>query len=113
LLIQTGLSSVSPVERHVDALEVPVALSGPAHHVKAEQLLAEIGANPACSSETEIALAARAIAHAVLAAAAAFALGSGGLDSRMWQKTAGVKLADKGGAGIPAVCGDTCPDSPR
>jgi hypothetical protein len=47
--------------------------------------LAEIEANPARSSETETALAARAIAHAILAAAAATALGSTGFDNRVWQ----------------------------
>jgi hypothetical protein len=71
-----------------------VVLSGPAHYIKAEQLLNEIEVNPALSSQAGTALATRAVAHAVLAAAAAFAVGSGGFDGRMWQKTVGVKLAD-------------------
>ena len=45
-----------------------MALSGPAHYVKAGQLLAGIEANPALSSETGTSLATRAIAHAALAA---------------------------------------------
>ena len=53
-----------------------MALSGPAHYAKADELLAEIEATPALSSETETSLATRAVAHAVLAAAAAIALSS-------------------------------------
>ena len=45
-----------------------MALSGPAHYVKADELLAEIEATPAISNETETSLATRAVAHAVLAA---------------------------------------------
>lgn len=60
-----------------------MALAGPAHYIKAEQLLGEIEMNPALSSEAGTVLATQAVAHAVLAAAAAFALGSGGLDYRM------------------------------
>jgi len=37
-----GLCSVSPSERHADALKVPVVLSEPAHYIKAEHLFAEI-----------------------------------------------------------------------
>lgn len=37
-----GLCSVSPSERHADALKVPVALSEPAHYIKSEHLFAEI-----------------------------------------------------------------------
>jgi hypothetical protein len=42
-----------------------MALSGPAHDVKADELLAEIEANPAITNETETSLATRAVAHAV------------------------------------------------
>jgi hypothetical protein len=69
-------------------LEIPMALSGPAHYAKADELLAEIEATPALSNETETSLATRAVAHAVLAAAAAIALNSSGPDSRAWQETA-------------------------
>ena len=51
-----------------------MAGSGLAHYVKADELLAEIEASPAISNETETSLATRAVAHAVLAAAAAIAL---------------------------------------
>ncbi len=78
-----GLCSVSPSE-----LKVPAALSEPAHYIKAEHLLAEIGSNPALSNETETSPVTRAVAHAVLAAAAAIVLGSAGFDSRVWQKAA-------------------------
>jgi hypothetical protein len=71
-----------------------MALSGPAHYLKAGQLLAGIEANPALSNETETSLATRAIAHAVLAAAAALALGPAGSGSRVWQKTAGTRFDD-------------------
>jgi hypothetical protein len=66
-----------------------MALSGPAHYVKADELFAEIGANPAITNETETSLATRAVAHAVLAAAAAIALSSSGPDSRARHETAG------------------------
>lgn len=55
-MIPIGLCSVSISERHADALKVPVALSEPAHYIKAEHLLAQIEANPALSNETEISL---------------------------------------------------------
>jgi hypothetical protein len=42
-------------------LEIPMALSGPAHYVKADELLTEIEATPALSSETETSLATRAV----------------------------------------------------
>jgi hypothetical protein len=58
-----------------------MAGSGLAHYVKADELLAEIEASPAISNETETSLATRAVAHAVLAAAAAIALSSSGADS--------------------------------
>jgi hypothetical protein len=67
-----------------------MAGSGLAHYVKADELLAEIEASPAISNETETSsLATRAVAHAVLAAAAAIALSSSGADSRAWRETAG------------------------
>ena len=66
-----------------------MALSGPAHYVKADELLAEIEANPAITNETETSLATRAVAHAVLAAAAAIALSSSGPDSQAWHDTVG------------------------
>ena len=47
-----------------------MAASGLKHYVKADELLAEIEASPAISNETETALATRAVAHEVLAAAA-------------------------------------------
>jgi hypothetical protein len=59
------------------------------HYVKADELLAEIEASPAISSEAETSLATRAVAHAVLAAAAAIALSSSGADDRAWRETAG------------------------
>jgi hypothetical protein len=65
-----------------------MALSGPAHYVKADELLAEIKATLAISNETETSLATLAVAHAVLAAAAAIALSSSGPDSRVWQEKA-------------------------
>jgi hypothetical protein len=65
-----------------------MALSGPAHYARADELLAEIEAIPALSSETETSLATQAVAHAVLAGAAAIALSSSGPDSRAWQETA-------------------------
>ena len=71
-----------------------MALSGPAHYAKADELLAEIEATPALSSETETSLATRAVAHAVLAAAAAIALSSSGPDSRAWQETARTTYQD-------------------
>lgn len=71
-----------------------MALPGPMHYIKAEQLLTEIETSPALSHEAETLLATRAVAHAVLAAAAATALGSASFDSRIWQETAGVKLSD-------------------
>ena len=40
-----------------------MALSGPAHYAKADELLAEIEATPALSSETETSLANRAVAR--------------------------------------------------
>lgn len=51
-------------------------------------------ASPAIFNETETSLAIRAVAHAVLAAAAATALGSTGFGSRVWQKTAGTRFND-------------------
>jgi hypothetical protein len=71
-----------------------MALSGPAHYAKADELLAEIEATPALSNETETSLATRAVAHAVLAAAAAIALSSFGADSRAWQETARTTYTD-------------------
>ena len=71
-----------------------MALSGPAHYAKADELLAEIEATPALSNETETSLATRAVAHAVLAAAAAIALSSFGADSRAWRETAGTTYMD-------------------
>ena len=41
------------------------------HYAKADELLAEIEANPGLSNPTETSLAIRAVAHAVLTAAAA------------------------------------------
>jgi hypothetical protein len=38
-----------------------MALSGPAHYAKADELLAEIKATPALSNETETSLATRAV----------------------------------------------------
>ena len=64
------------------------------HYVKADELLAEIEANPAISNQTETSLATRAVAHAVLAAAAAIALSSSGADSRAWRETAGTTYTD-------------------
>jgi hypothetical protein len=72
----------------------PMALSGPAHYAKADELLAEIEATPALSSETETSLATRAVAHAVLVAAAAIALSSSGPDNRAWQETARTTYQD-------------------
>ena len=69
-----------------------MAGSGLAHYVKADELLAEIEASPAISNETS--LATRAVAHAVLAAAAAIALSSSGADSRAWRETAGTTYTD-------------------
>ena len=71
-----------------------MALSGLAHYAKADELLAEIEATPALSNETETSLATRAVAHAVLAAAAAIALSSFGADSRAWQETARTTYMD-------------------
>ena len=72
-----------------------MAGSGLAHYVKADELLAEIEASPAISkSETETSLATRAVAHAVLAAAAAIVLSSSGADSRAWRETAGTTYTD-------------------
>ena len=65
-----------------------MAGSGLAHYVKADELLAEIEASPAISNETETSLATRAVAHPVLAAAAAIALSSSGADSRAWREIA-------------------------
>lgn len=69
-----------------------MALSGPEHYRKADNLLAEIEATPALSNPTETSLAIRAVAHAVLAAAAATALATSGLDVRAWHEVAGVTL---------------------
>jgi hypothetical protein len=88
-VIKSGLLSVPLLERQADTLEVPIALSGPAHYIKADELLAEIEATPAISNETGTSLATRAIAHTILAAAAAIALSSSGPDSRAWSGTAG------------------------
>ncbi len=68
-----------------------MALSGPAHYV---ELLAANDATPALSNETETSLATRAVAHAVLAAAAAIPLSSSGPDSRAWQETARTTYQD-------------------
>jgi hypothetical protein len=73
-------------------LEVHVALSGPEHYRKADELLAEIEATPALSNPTETSLAVRAVAHAVLAAAAATALATSQPDGRAWHEVAGVTL---------------------
>jgi len=71
-----------------------MALSGPAHYAKADELLATIEASSYLTHETETTLATRAVAHAVLAAAAATALSSATLDSRAWQETAGTRYDD-------------------
>lgn len=68
-----------------------MALSGPRHYAKADELLAEIEATPALSNPTETSLAIRAVAHAVLAAAVAFALADSGQDSRAWHEVAGTR----------------------
>jgi hypothetical protein len=70
-----------------------MALSGPEHYVKASELLAEIEAVPTMPDATETALSVRAAAHAILAAAAAFALSGSGQDSQEWHKAAGVRLS--------------------
>jgi len=49
-------------------------MTGPCHYRRAEEILAEIEAENALSSETETALAIRAQAHAALALAAATAI---------------------------------------
>jgi hypothetical protein len=67
-----------------------VALSGPEHYRKADELLAEIEANPVLSNPTETSLAIRAVAHAVLAAAAANALATSEPDAQVWHEVAGV-----------------------
>jgi hypothetical protein len=71
-----------------------MALSGPAHYMKADELLAEIEATPVLSNETETSLATRAVAHAVLAAAAAIALSSSEPDNRVWHETARTPYSD-------------------
>jgi hypothetical protein len=71
-----------------------MALSGSVHYAKADELLAEIEATPALSSETETSLATRSVALAVLAAAAAIALSSFGPESRAWQETARTRYQD-------------------
>jgi len=66
--------------------------SGPHHFRKAEELLIEIENTPSISNPTETSLAIRAVAHAVLAAAAASALDKSGPDGHAWREVAGVKL---------------------
>ncbi len=67
--------------------------SGPYHFRKAEDLLAEIEATPSISNPTETSLAIRAVAHTVLAAAAASALARSGPDGHAWREVAGVRLS--------------------
>jgi hypothetical protein len=67
-------------------------MDGPDHYRKAEELLAELEDHPAISAGTEAALAVRAVTHAVLAIAAAAALGDGTLEARRWRDVAGSKL---------------------
>ena len=66
--------------------------SGPHHFRKAEELLLEIEATPSISNATETSLAIRAVAHAVLAEAAASALAGSGPDKHAWHEIAGVHL---------------------
>jgi hypothetical protein len=68
-------------------------LSGPQHYAKADELLAEIEATPALSNPTETSLAIRAVAHAVLAAAAASALATDEPESQAWHEVAGTGMS--------------------
>jgi len=70
-----------------------MALSGPQHYAAADRLLAEIEAVPTMPDATETALSVRAAAHAILAAAAAFALANSGPDSQAWHEIAGTRLS--------------------
>lgn len=64
-------------------------MDGPAHYRRAQELLAEIEANPVFSSETAMIIG-QALVHATLADADATALGS----SREWTDVARTRLSN-------------------
>jgi len=68
-------------------------MTGPYHFRRAEEILAEIDATPALSSETETALAIRAQPHATLALAAATAIDPD-RQREQWRDVAGAQYAD-------------------
>jgi hypothetical protein len=68
-------------------------MTGPFHHKKTEEILAEIQAANAASKQTDTALAIQAHAHAILAPAAATAIDPG-WHRHQWHDVAGVRYAD-------------------
>jgi hypothetical protein len=77
----------------VQDAEIPPALegqmNGQQHYQKAEQIPAELARTGGGSIEAEATLTLRAVAHAMLANAAATAIGVRGLEERAWMETAG------------------------
>jgi hypothetical protein len=68
-------------------------MTGPYHYKRAEEILAEIETANAVSDKTSAALAIRAQAHAILALAAATAIGPG-WQRHEWHDVAGARYAD-------------------
>jgi hypothetical protein len=68
-------------------------VNGPYHYAKAEEILAEIEAVPAMPDETETALSFRAAAHALLANAAAVAVGEMGSEFQPWMDVAASRFS--------------------
>ena len=68
-------------------------MTGPYHYSKAEEILAEIEAANALSSQAETALATRAQAYAALALAAATAIDPD-RQREEWRDVAGVRYTD-------------------
>ena len=64
-------------------------MNGPDHYRKAEGILAEIEARPDMARDAEAALSIHALAHAMLANAAATAIGGRALEEREWMDAAG------------------------
>jgi hypothetical protein len=64
-------------------------MNGPGHYQKAEEILAELDARPDIIREAEASMSTRALAHAMLANAAAVALSNWGDETRYWREAAG------------------------
>ena len=74
-------------------------MTGPEHYVRAEELAAEVQRllGQGDGKATACVWAAVAQAHAVLALAAATAVGASGADNRAWADAAGTKLGSSRG----------------